>query len=398
MKVRFLLLSVAALVGSNLAHGMEVSGHLTLEGRAFEDGPAYAGQDNRATGAVIFEPELYQSWGNGDLAFEFTPYFREDSADPERDLFDVRELSLLWISGNWETKIGYSKVFWGVAESQHLVDTINQTDLAANPDGEDKLGQPMVQIVYVSDFGDFSFFALPGFRERTFPGRQGRLRASSHVDTSRTRYESLGEDERVDFALRWKHYIGDFDLGLHYFSGTNRDPILIPIERIGGLPRRVIPYYELMDQVGLDVQMTKGAWLWKLEAIARETSRDRYSAMVGGFEYTLYGIMDSVVDLGLLAEVHLDSRGEAAPVVFNRDLFLGGRFAWNDEADTSMVAGLFIDGNNGSSMVRLEFERRIGDSYKLEIELQKLASLDEADVLYPLREDSYLQVSLSRYF
>ena len=52
------------------------------------------------------------------------------------DVLDhLRELSLLWISGNWETRIGVSKVFWGVAESQHLVDTINQTDLAANPDG-----------------------------------------------------------------------------------------------------------------------------------------------------------------------------------------------------------------------------------------------------------------------
>ncbi|MFC0539394.1 hypothetical protein [Pelagicoccus mobilis] len=346
---------------------------------------------------MIFEPEFYHEWDGGESAFEAIAYLRKDSADEERDLFDLREFSYLWVNRDWELRVGISKVFWGVAESQHLVDTINQTDLVANPDGEDKLGQPMVQAVYVSDHGDFSLFVLPGFRERTFPGEEGRLRGRYWVDTDNPIYESSGEDERVDFALRWKHYIGDYDVGVHYFRGTNRDPGFVPgFDSEGNVVLR--PYYELMDQVGLDLQLTRGGWLWKLEAIARESEVDRYSAMVGGFEYTLYGLGGSVMDLGLLAEAHLDSRGENAPVAFNRDLFVGGRLTWNDEADTNLVAGTFWDAENGSTFARVEFERRLGSRHKLEVEVQKLMNIDGFDPLYPIRRDSFLQVALSRYF
>ncbi len=380
-----------------LSRAAEISGYLTAEARVFENRASYSQQESGPSGALIFEPELYQEWNDGDLAFEASAYFRKDSADEERDLLDLREFSLLWINGDWELRAGISKVFWGVAESQHLVDVINQTDLAANPDGEDKLGQAMIQAVYVSDIGTFGFFALPGFRERTFPGREGRLRGDYWVDTDSPVYESSGQDERVDFALRWKRYVGDYDIGLHYFHGTNRDPGFVPgMDSEGNVALR--PYYDLMDQVGLDLQLTRGGWLWKLEALARETSRDRYAAMVGGFEYTLYGIGGSALDLGLLAEAHLDSRGEHAPVPFNRDLFVGGRLTWNDEFDTSIVAGAFVDADNGSTFARFEFERRIGSNHKLEVEVQKLANVDQEDPLYPIRRDSYLQVSLSRYF
>ena len=377
--------------------GGELTGYLKLESRAFADGPAYLGQEDGASAAVVFEPEYYHAWTERSLSFVVSPYLRKDSHDSERDFFDLRELSLLWVSGYWETRIGISKVFWGVMESRHLVDTINQTDLVASPDGEEKLGQPMIHVVRVSGWGDFGLFIMPGFRERTFPGREGRLRGLLWVDTENPLYESSGEDERVDVALRWKRYIGNYDIGLHYFSGTNRDPRFVPA--LNGKGESALrPYYALMEQIGLDAQLTQGGWLWKLEALALETDLERYSAMSGGFEYTLYGLGGSPLDLGLLAEGHLDSRGSDAPTVFNRDLFLGGRLTWNDEADTSMVAGALVDVDNGSTLGRLEFERRLGDSYTLELEAQKLMNINDADPLYPIRRDTYLQVALSRYF
>lgn len=375
----------------------ELSGYLLAEARVFEGSALYQGQESGPVGAIVLEPEFYHEWNGGERAFEAIAYFRKDSVDRERDLVDLREFSFLWVEGDWEVKAGISKVFWGVAESQHLVDTLNQTDLAANPDGEDKLGQAMLQTTYISRHGDFSVFVLPGFRERTFPGLEGRLRGSVPVDTDRPIYESSGKDERVDLAFRWKRYLGDYDIGVHYFRGTRRDPELVP--SFGSEGEVVLrPFYELMDQVGLDLQLTRGGWLWKLEALGRETERERHSALVGGFEYTLYGLGGSVMDLGLLAEGHFDSRGEKAPVVLNRDLFVGGRLTWNDDADTALVAGAFVDLDSASSFARLEFERRLGARHKLEVEVQKLLDVDTFDPLYPIRRDSYLQVSLSRYF
>ncbi len=394
-KVWWLLGLLVAAPATILAS--EWSGYLTAEFRAFERSPLDGEQKGGASAAAIFESEFYHEWDNGDQAFEFIPYFRIDSHDEERDLIDIRELSYLLVHDDWEFRLGISKVFWGVAESQHLVDTINQTDLVANPDGEDKLGQPMLQTVYVSDYGDFSVFILPGFRERTFPGREGRLRSIPWVDTDNPIYESGDEDSHVDFAFRWSKYIGDFDIGFHYFRGTNRDPDFIPGLDSDGNPV-LRPFYEQMDQVGLDLQYTREGWLWKLEALGRETSSKRYSSMVGGFEYTLYGLFDSSMDLGLLAEIHLDSRGLSAPNPFNRDLFAGGRLTWNDEADTSLIAGAFYDPENGSTLGRIEWERRLKNNYKLEIEAQKLTNIDSFDPFFSLRRDSFLQVSISRYY
>ena len=75
-------------------------------------------------------------------------------------------------------------------ESRHRVDYINQTDGVEDVDGEDKLGQPMLNLGLQRDWGDLNFFYLPYFRERTFPGTKGRLRAPLVVDTDRARYEA----------------------------------------------------------------------------------------------------------------------------------------------------------------------------------------------------------------
>jgi len=375
----------------------EWSGYVTAETRIFESAPLHSGQNDGVSAAAILEPEFYADWKDGDRAFEFTPYFRVDTHDAERNLIDLRELSHLIVNGDWEVRFGISKVFWGVAESQHLVDTINQTDLVANPDGEDKLGQPMIHVVRVTPMGDFGLFLLPGFRERAFPGCEGRLRSNLWVDTDNPIYESAAEEGHVDGALRWFNIVGDFDIGLHYFRGTRRDPLFIPGLDDSGISV-LRPYYEQMDQIGLDLQYTKEGWLLKLEGIARDTSSESFSAMVGGFEYTLYGIAGTTIDAGILAEAHFDSRGSHAPNPFNKDLFLGMRLTWNDDADTALVAGGFVDLDNGSVFGRVEFERRIGSRHKIEFEIQKLTNISVRDPFFDLRRDSYAQLSVSQYW
>lgn len=390
------LLAFTALIATSLKGG-EWSGYATAETRIFERSPLFGEQEGGITAAAILEPEFYADWKEGDRAFEFTPYFRFDSHDDERNIIDLRELSYLMVNGDWEVRFGISKVFWGVAESQHLVDVVNQTDLVSNPDGEDKLGQPMLQVVRVTQMGDFSLFLLPGFRERTFPGSDGRLRSNLWVDTDRPIYESSAEDGHIDGALRWFNIIGDFDVGLHYFRGTRRDPLFFPGTDLNG--NSVLrPYYEQMDQVGLDLQYTNEGWLIKFEGIARDTSSEEYSAIVGGLEYTLYGLGGSSIDAGVLVEGHFDSRGSNAFNPFNRDIFVGTRLTWNDDVDTALVAGGFVDLDNGSVFARVEFERRIGSRHKIEFEIQKLTNIASRDPFFDLRRDSYAQLSLSQYW
>ena len=380
-----------------ITSAIEVTGYVSSEIRVFEESPLDPNQNGGASLSFSIEPEFFHSWDNGDWSAEFKPFFRYDSDDDNRTHADIRELYVHRSSDNWELKVGLSKLFWGVTESQHLVDVINQTDLVQSFDQEEKLGQQMVQLSLILNWGYLDFFVLPGFRERTFPDAEGRLRTTPRVDTDRPIYESSAEEWHFDYAVRYSNYFGPVDLGVYYFYGTSRDPQFRPDVTPSG-ETVLRPFYGLMHQFGTDIQYTIGSWLWKLEAIARSGDGQHYQAFIGGYEYTFYGILDRAWDLGVLTEYHYDTRGSDAPTPFNRDVFAGLRLALNDEFDSSLLAGAFYDHDNDTSTYRIEYERRIGQSLKLNVELQKFGATDSLDPAYSLRSDSYLSVELQRYF
>ena len=121
----------------------DFSGRIVAETRWYPQSGLFPGQRAHATG-FLAEPELYLEDDRG-RSFNLTSFFRYDSADPRRTHADLREAYVLMYGqiGNdeWELRLGVDRVFWGVAESRHLVDIVNQTDLIEHPDEEEKLGQ-----------------------------------------------------------------------------------------------------------------------------------------------------------------------------------------------------------------------------------------------------------------
>ena len=384
--------------GSNLFGEWDVSGFVEAELRGFSDSPKFDGQRSRVGHSFSIEPEFYREWSDGSWAFEMTPFGRYDGVDTERSHLDLREFYFQRISDQWEVKMGVSKVFWGVTESQHLVDVINQTDLVENLDTEDKLGQPMVNFSWISDrAGVFDLFYLPFFRERTFPGQSGRLRWDPYVETRDPIYESSLEEWHPDVAFRWSRTFGDLDIGLGYFRGTSRDPLFVP-RIVPGRDPVLLPVYNLIHQTGMDAQWTRDAWLLKFEGIYRDGQGQGFGAVVSGFEYTLYGLFGSDVDLGLLSEYHFDSRGDNALTPFNQDIFGGARLAFNDSQDTALLAGGVYDHDTTASSLRFEFERRLGSDYFISIEGQWFANVVNRDLTRFFSDDSFVQLSLRRYF
>lgn len=372
------------------------SGQLAAEARWFGASAAHPGQEGSGL-SLALQPEYYRAWDEGRQSVLFAPYLRLDSRDAERSHGDIRELAWIRASRDWELRLGIRKVFWGVTESQHLVDIINQTDLVENPDGEDKLGQPMVNLALIRDWGTLDLFLLPGFRERSFPGVEGRLRPPLPVDADQPVYESSREEKRVDLALRWSHYIGPLDIGLSHFHGTSREPRLLP-GLDGGGNAVLVPHYDLIHQTGLSLQYIGGDWLWKLETIRREGQGDTFTAAVGGFEYTRVGLRDSVVDLGLLLEYSFDDRGKVAPNPFENDLFLGTRWVFNDVDGTEVLAGLFLDLDHHGRLYNLEASRRIGNAWRVTAELRVWQAFPATDPLHAFQADDYLMLELARYF
>ena len=374
----------------------ELSGNISLEGRLFTSDPAFENQQKGGGVSLSVLPEYKHKWDGSDQQFTFTPFYRWDEKDDERTHGDIRQLDFLYSKGDWEYQIGIGKKFWGVTESQHLVDIINQTDGVEGLDGEDKLGQPLFRVSRLTDNGSVDFFVLPYFRERTYAGEIGRFSTSLVVDTDNPSYESSDEEKQIDYALRWSESFDDLDLGFHMFEGTSRDPDLVPGLK-NGVPV-LLPHYPLITQFGLDLQHTGEDIIWKLEAIHRKRNGDDYSAAVGGFEYTLPAITDAGAELGLLAEYHRDSRGKVVNAPFQNDLFLGARLALNDEASSELLAGAFFDLDNSSKSFRLEGSRRIGKGLKLNIEGQVFTDVDSKDPFKAFEKDDYIQVELQKYF
>jgi len=355
--------------------------------------------------------DYYRSWDQERQSVTFSPFVRIDAQDDERTHFDLRELFWSRVGTDWDLHVGVKQVFWGVTEFKHLVDIINQTDLVENIDGEDKLGQPMVHLSVIRDWGIVDFYLLTGFRERTFAGRDGRLRLSVPIDADRPGYESGAKERRIDGAIRWSHNVGPVEFGLYHFSGTSRDPKLIPaVNQVGDLVLR--PYYPVVDQTGLDAQAIFGDWAWKLEAISNSGFDHRYNAFNAGFERTLVGFMDTRADLGLVAEYMFDDRDEAAVnTLFEHDLALGTRWSLNDAADTQALLGVIWDVQTDEYVFKVEGSRRLGETWTLILEGRVFGGASEPDAQAPLQSlldadnksaslqrDDFIQLELTRYF
>lgn len=377
---------------------IEISGSAGVEQRYFLQDPLDERQDRSQISAFL-QPEIYTDFNDGLDSILFSPFLRVDQHDDERTHADIRELLWLRVGDDWELRTGITKVFWGQTESVHLVDVINQTDSVEAIDGEDKLGQPMVNLSIIRDWGTTSFFLLPYFRERTFPGMDGRLRPGLSIDIDNPLYESSDEENNVDWAVRWQHSIGDWEVGLSYFDGTSREPDLVSVTQNEQTLLR--PFYPQMQQTGVDILAVVDSWLFKFEGIHREVNGDDFVAAVGGFEYTLVGVMDSIYDIGWLMEYQYDERDELSPTPAQNDLMVGSRIVFNDVDGTEILIGYVQDLDEADSRSGfIEASSRISDNWKWRFDAWFFSGAEDQpfDPLYQIRRDDFAELTLEYYF
>jgi hypothetical protein len=398
------LLALVAAPTAPQAGEWSLSGPVGAELRIFPEEPAFPGQrDTTLSPSVFAEPELRYEWNDGADRLTFVPFGRLDADDDNRTHADVREANWLHVGDGWDLVIGIDRVFWGVTESRHLVDIINQTDGVENIDGEEKLGQPMANLNFLTNYGTLRAYVLPGFRERTFPDDDARLRGPLPIEGDDAEYESAAEQGHVDFALRYANSFGPFDLGLAHFHGTSREPRLFLQPRPNG-SLVFVPFYDQIDQTSIDLQATFGGWLLKLEAMTRTGQGERINAVVGGFEYTIFDLFGGDASLGLLAEYLYDDRGldiSSGLIIgaaYDDDVFAGLRLQLNDVADTYLLAGVSVDRDDASTTVSLEASRRLDDRWRLELEGWGFFNVSPDDVLAAVADDDHLILRLVRFF
>ena len=362
-----------------------------------------AGTQGNNEPSVVIQPAYFNQWDNNSNSFSFKPFFRWDYMDNARTHADIREM--VWTSKHgskenpWEVHIGIDKVFWGTAESQHLVDVINQTDAIEDINRESKLGQPMVRATINRNWGTLDVFVLSWFRNRTFSGVNGRLRPLVSFDTLPVAYQSSAAQNHVDYALRWSKSFSHVDIGISEFVGTDRDPRLANAVQYvtSANPSGSYLSYDQMGQTSIDMTVVAGNWIGKLEALHRDTNYDHYWAGVTGVEYAFTGVYDTPYDVNAFLEYNYDSRGQGA-AVYQSDVFTGFLVNFNDDKSTKLKLGVLVDTNDSTRSTRLQFSRRLNDHWTTLLEGQWFNSVDSGNPLYIYREDSYLRGTLVRYF
>lgn len=393
------LLAAPAAAGE-WEHGLDIAAEL----RIFPLDPLNAGQVEHFQPSFTIAPDFRWTSADGRGQFVFVPLLRVDGADDERTHADIREGFVRFSDGRFTVTAGAARVFWGRTESRHLVDIINQSDTVEDIDEEDKLGQPMINVTLLNDWGSIDLYVMSFFRDRTFSGNEGRPIIGGGVDTDAPIFTRDQGREAIDVAARYAHYIGDWDFGVSVFHGTSREPRFAPGTDC------LRPVYDLITQASVDFQYTRAAWLWKFEGLVREGHGDTFGAAVAGVEYTLYQVAGSGADLGLLAEYQVDGRDDgfavesfgpvsAAPfTVAQNDVFVGARLAFNDVQDASLLGGTTVDLDDGTAGVFLEASRRFGENWIAEVEGRIFVTADPDNFANSLRDDDFFTFRLTRYF
>lgn len=383
------LVALTAAAGAR-AGQWRTGGRAALEARWFFESPAHAGQLDGAQVSLELAPEWRFTSRERRHRIVLAPSLRVDAEDDERTHFDLREAYWLRVGRDWELTLGARRVFWGVTESRHLVDVVSQVDAVEDVDEEDRLGQPMVALSLLRDWGTLDLHVLLGARGRTSPGRRGRLRPPLPVERDRDRWDD------VSYAARWSRVLGDVDLGVHLFHGTDREARAVQASEGGHLKAR----HGRMSQLGVDLQVTKGAWLFKLEALWRDSGGHSFGAATAGFEWTRYGLAGTAADVGLLLELHHDGRDprRATPTLHDDDLFVGTRLALNDAQDTSLLAGVLFDPETRARLLVVEAERRLGDSFTVKVDVRLFTDGADDLAMAPLALDDHVTVAWAWHF
>ena len=373
----------------NARRTIEISGWIESELRLFPNEGLYALQ-RRTYPALGSELRAEGALGRGVFRWNVTGFARAGLGDDHRSHVELREASWTWQPARWQLRAGMLMNFWGVTESNRLVDVVNQRDDRESPDIDAKLGQPGIAWTGPAAGGTLELLALTYHRPRAFGVGAGRFRPPPDF-VATPLYESAAGRHRVDWAGRWSAQKGALDVGLSHFWGTAREPRF----RNGDAPQ---PRYDIMHQTGLDAQVTLGALLLKAEAIRRNEDGTTIGAATTGVEYVLGSIAPTGSDVVMFAELTFDERRHHTVTGLDRDLFLAVRWSPNDVAGTELTVGGTLDLTRGAHILRFEGSRRWSERWRVVTEAYLIGAQRAPELGHLMRRDSFVRAAVAWHF
>lgn len=362
------------------------SGDVALGVRTYPREPSDAPAAGREASVSLRATRSF-SWSDGSQFLTVSPLLRLDPESVSRSRIDFLDLTWEKIWTRWEVAAGLRQVDWGVTESGSVVDVVNQLDFSDDAPSPTPMGQPMVNVRFFPSTGLFEAFLLPFFRERRSAGRGGAI--WSPLPLADAEFEHSWGRHHPDWALRWSQMIGDFNVAVAHFGGTNRQPRFEVTSDPSGEAESLTPHYDQIDQTSLTAQWTHDAWLVKLDAVRRASQVESFVALVGGIEFAF------ATYLSVFAEYLHDGRGSGATTSMEHDVFAGTRLLTQDWTISSRV---FVDRRNSNLVLSTTASRRIGDTAAAELDGRWFRGDSSEEPSRANRLDSYLALKLTYFF
>ena len=292
--------------------------------------------------------------------------------------------------------IGNNIIFWGKNEFFNPVDVINSKDFSSGLAIGKKIGQPMINLKKYLSSSELDFYILPS-QSNIYPKSDIRSQQSLNISSSNL-YSKGADNNNIGIALRWSGYLNEYDYGLSYYKGNTKDPAFNVVSNT------LVPNYSEITQIGLDLQATKGDYLFKGEIISRSNQYnangliEEYHGSILGIEHSLYGVFEKNWDLANIIEYSSDSRGSKSHHGFQNDLFYGARLVLNDIEDTQYFLSIQSDLEKNSRALTFNYESRFLSQIRGGIDIYLPLNLEEDIHQSSFKDENNIKVYSSYSF
>jgi hypothetical protein len=288
--------------------------------------------------------------------------------DGQKDRVTLQEMYMSYELDSGVINVGKMIVFNGAMELYNITDVFNVQNVLYDPfDKEHRYGTWLAE--YMHDFEESTFALIV---------KRGEQKQPSVTDKSV--YNYLGYS--YDGALQSHASNNHLSWFLHYQTTLSEPQVDLSVMVEEGFDsgRYLVFQYGKYFQSLYRVQkvMSHMTWvvdntLWKFEGalvkVKDDVNAPDYAYGSLGFEHTRYGYLGKG-DVGLISEYYYLSTGKALGFSLQNDLFIGLRLNFNDADGSELIGGVIRDFDQQKEDYTIEYQQRIFDTLKLQVDLR----------------------------
>jgi hypothetical protein len=401
---------------------IESKGELGTESRLFwpdDDARTDAGNVAMA-GRLQVDAELENYAARARVFSRLDPY------DQARTRVVPEELYVQAQAEPFRLRVGFQMLNWTATEAFHPADIINSRILDGSFENPEKIGEPIAALRLEIPMGNIELLVMPVFTAPVLPSSQspldlgGALPPPVVFNRNALIIDRHGKltDERLQpqLGVQLQQTWGDADISLHVVQQIDRSQPLVQLDPNAFELR---PIFQQLTQIGLTYQHVVDSTLLKLEGAFRvfdqpdsgvtrlgPVPRRNHVLLAAGIEHatTLGEGSDTsfLIEGQVLVPVQDDYPEQLEPL-FQHDVLIGMRHAFNDEQSTALLATVIVDVEHPDQIVAgASLNRRLGDEWgaTLGARFMHIPPADEdAPVLFEnLHAQHQLYLDLKRYF